>query len=221
MILKIEKIYDDIAMQAFQNYSISRKNDDGTMENYRLAEIEIYRIDKANNINDIFIHKNEQQLENEKEYVHYSGFDICLGNGKDVYCGILVRGIMNDNEVVYGPGRVKYYRKNRKKVPRKIVVNYKNPYNGNLYFSTNKDNITDKLENVIFKLPRVNLSNSTSSSYLEDKKMLEQLNIYLNLKARYIRLRDEKFHTPKKNAPEESREIFNALLRYKKKILDA
>jgi hypothetical protein len=58
------------------------------MEVFRLSEIEIYMIDKKNNIDDIFIHKNKEQKGFQKEYTHYSGFDICLGNGQDINCGI-------------------------------------------------------------------------------------------------------------------------------------
>jgi len=219
MFESIQNIYDTIAMQAFQNYTISRENDDGRMEDFRLAEIEIYMIDKKNSIDDIFIHKNEKQLESKKEYVHYSGFDICLGNNKDIYCGILVRGIMNDSQVIYGPGRVKYKIKERKKNPRKINIQFENASGVNIYFENNIETTVD-LENIIFKLPRVNLSNKTSSKYLENKEMLERLNTYLNLKARYIRIKDENFYTSVKYPPEEPREIFNAILRYKRKVLD-
>lgn len=219
MLERIQNIYDDIAMQAFQNYSITRENDHGIMENFRLAEIEIYMIDEKNKINDIFIHKNKKQLENKKEYMHYSGFDICLGNGKDIYCGILVRGIMNGSKIIYGPGRVKYNRKDRKKIPRKIKVQYDDPYNKNIYFTDDSTMAID-LENIIFKLPRVNLGNTTSAQFLKDKENLDTLNIYLNLNARYIRIKDEKFYKSEDFAPEEPREIFNALIEYKQKIIN-
>lgn len=209
---KIQQIYDDIAIKAFQNYTVSRENDNGEMEVFRLAEIEIYMyMEGQNGIKDIFIHKNIEQLGNEKEYTHYSGFDICLGNEKDIYCGVLVRGIMNDNNKVYGPGRVKYNRKNRKKIERTIKVNYEEKDKTKLFFA---DQITDEdidLKNIIFKLPRVNLANTTSNKYLDKTEIL---NTYLNLKARYLRIENEQFYKFK-YPPEEPREIFNAIIKSK------
>jgi len=70
---KIEKIYDSIAKEAFQNYSILRENDNGEMEKFRLAEIEVYMIDNKNGIDDIFIHKNEKQLQNKKNIENNGG----------------------------------------------------------------------------------------------------------------------------------------------------
>ena len=209
----IQEEYDKIAKHAFENYTICRENDSGQMEEFRLSEIEIYMIDKKKNIDDIFIHKNEMQKEFQKEYVHYSGFDICLGNKKDIYCGILVRGLMNDDKVIYGPGRVKYNRTGKQKIPRKIQIHFNKPYNEKLNFSDD-ENHSSNIKNVIFKLPRVNLSCTTMNEHLAKNN----LNIYLNLKARYIRLKDEQFckHTQR---PEDLREIYNALIQYKQNIL--
>lgn len=211
----IQQVYDQIALYAFNNYSISRENDIGKMEIFRLAEIEIYMIDKKNNINDIFIHKNKEQLKYQVEYEHYSGFDICLGNEIDIYCAILVRGIINDKESIYGPGRVKYKRKNGKKESRNIEINYEDRLSNNVCFLYPSIDTSILLENIVFKLPRVNLGDTTSSKYLDSSIDLEELDTYLNLKARYIRLSDEKFHKYK-NPPEESREVFNSLIQYKK-----
>ncbi len=214
---KIETIYDDIAFSAFNNFVISRENDHGDMEDFRLSEIEIYMIDKKNNIDDLFIHKNEKQKEFHEEYIHYSGFDICMGDNDSVYCGILVRGLMNDKESIYGPGRVKYNHKNRKKIARNIKIKYDKKYENKLYFSDSVIGKKTNLEDIIFKLPRVNLANSTSSKYLVQND-IEELDTYLNLKARYIRIKDEKFHKLSIYSPEEPREIFNALIQYKTKI---
>ena len=214
---KIETIYDDIALNAFNNFVISRENDNGIMEDFRLSEIEIYMIDKKNNIDDIFIHKNKAQLKRKKTYVHYSGFDICMGDNDSIYCGILVRGLMNDKERIYGPGRVKYKHVNRKKTARKIEIKDDKKYANELYFADCVDSNKTHLEDVIFKLPRVNLANTTSSKHLLQND-IEKLDTYLNLKARYITIKDEKFHKPSKYSPEEPREIFNALIQYKKKI---
>jgi len=205
MLTKIQKVYDDIAINAFNNYSISR--------------------DKKNNINDIFIHKNEAQKEFQKEYIHYSGFDICLGDGKDIYCAILVRGIINDSKVIYGPGRVKYKRKEKKKLSREIKIKFNSQGTKKIFFLDDADNTMD-LENIIFKLPRVNLANTTCSKFLEAQDSIDKLKTYLNLKARYLRIKDEKFYKLKienfnaKSSPEEPREIFNELTKYKKKIIN-
>jgi hypothetical protein len=219
MLKNIQKAYDDIAINAFKNYTICRENDSGQMEVFRLAEIEIYIIDKKNNIDDIFIHKNKKQKEFQKEYPHYSGFDICLGNGKDIYCGMLVRGLMNDDKVIYGPGRVKYNRENRKKIPRKIEILFDDLDEQKICFSDDVDSLID-MKNIIFKLPRVNLANTTSSKYLDSKDNLNSLNTYLNLNARYIRVKDDKFYKSEEFSPEEPREIFNALITYKQKIIN-
>jgi hypothetical protein len=217
MVNSIQKTYDDIAKHAFQNYTIFRENDYGIMEEFRLLEIEIYMINKKNNIDDIFIHKHEMQKEFQKEYVHYSGFDICLGNNQDIYCGILVRGLMNNEKVIYGPGRVKYNRKNKQKRKRKIEIQFNKPYEEELYFSDHVNNSID-INNIIFKLPRVNLSSQTINKYLWTKDNLNVLDIYLNLNARYIRLQDDQFYKQTQK-PEELREIFNAIIQYNKKTL--
>ena len=69
------------------------------------------------------------------------------------------------------------------------------------------------LENIIFRLPRVNLSNTTT----RDNLQIDINNTYkfLNLSARYIRISDLNFFTPADNAPAEVREIFNAYRAYK------
>tara|TARA_B100001063_G_scaffold225373_1_gene234139 strand:+ start:2731 stop:3375 length:645 start_codon:yes stop_codon:yes gene_type:complete len=205
----IQKIYDDVAKEAFQKYSILRENDDGEMKRFRLAEIEIYMIDKKNAIDDIFIHKNVMQLENKKEYEHYSGFDICLGNCKDVYCGVLVRGIMNEKDKIYGPGRVKYKREKRVKISRKIEINYEDIDDEKLFFSDEVITQDIKLKNTIFKLPRVNLGNTTSYKFLDNPEILKT---YLNLKARYLRIENKQFYKSK-CSPAEPREIFNVLIK--------
>jgi len=214
----IQQIYDDIALNAFNKFVISRENDNGIMEDFRLAEIEIYMIDKKNNIDDIFIHKNEVQLKKGEIYVHYSGCDICMGDKKNgIYCGILVRGIMNDKDRIYGPGRVKYKYANREKKARKIKLEKDKKYANELNFANCADSNKTHLEDVVFKLPRVNLANTTIGKYLLQND-IEKLDTYLNLKARYITIKDEKFYKSSKHSPEEPREIFNALIQYKRKI---
>ena len=70
------------------------------------------------------------------------------------------------------------------------------------------------LKNKIFKLPRVNLSNSTSFKFFNED--IDSLALFLNIKARYIVLKKEDFFTLSKEAPAEPREIFNALIEFKK-----
>ena len=103
------------------------------------------------------------------------------------------------------------------KISRKIKIIYDKKYENELCFSDNVVSKKTNLEDVIFKLPRVNLSNTTSSKYLVQND-IEELDTYLNLKARYIRVKDEKFHKLSIYSPEEPREIFNALIQYKTKI---
>ena len=125
----------------------------------------------------------------------------------------------NFGESIYGPGRVKYSLKNREKTERNIKIEYDKKYEHPLYFSDSELSKKADLEDVIFKLPRVNLANRTISKYLtQDREDIEKLDTYLNLKARYLRIRDEKFHKTSKSSPEEPREIFNALILYKTKI---
>lgn len=197
---EIQKKFDLIAEEVFNNYHIIRDNIE-----YELAEIEIYY--KNNNIDDIFRHDTSEHLKYNHIYNHYSGFDICLGNeSNNIYCGVLVRGIRNDKETIYGPRKVRY--KGREKELRDIII--KKLSTSNTEFKINSKDIKNK----IFKLPRVNLSNSTSFEYFN--KNLDKLDLFLNLKARYILLKNEKFFTLSKEAPAEPREIFNALINFKK-----
>ena len=197
---EIQKKFDEIAENVFNNYHIIREK-----EEYELAEIEIYYKDK--DIDDIFRHQTKEHLKNNYIYNHYSGFDICLGNDSEkIYCGILVRGIRKDSEVIFGPRKVRY--KGRKKELRDIKI---------IKLDTSIDNFkidSKDLNNKIFKLPRVNLSNSTSFKFLN--KDTDSLALFLNIKARYIVLKKEDFFTLSKEAPAEPREIFNALIEFKK-----
>ena len=199
----LQNYIDKIAMEAFNKYKIIR---DGT--SYELAEIEIYVKDLDNGINDIYRHDTDKHLRNAEEYQHYSGFDICQGNkDKKIYCGILVRGLMNDSEAIYGPRRVKY--KGRQKHPREIKIKISEVSENRFTFHSSEIN-----SNVILKLPRVNLSNTTSMDNLYQQ---EELQKYLNLKARYLRVKDKNFFST--NGPVESREIWNVILNNATKTL--
>jgi len=198
----IQKVYDDIALNVFQSYKIVR---DGEL--FDLAEIEIYLINPYKGIDDTYIHAHKEQNKYRHIYFHYSGIDICFGDNKEVYCGVLVRGILNDINHIYGPGRVAY---KHPKIRRDIkLINV--PSDTQLIFSEQvKDNIN--LKNVIFKLPRVNLS--AERMYNSIQTNIDKASLFLNLKARYLRIKDEKFYTPKSNAPDEHKEIFNKYIEY-------
>lgn len=198
---EIQQHIDLIAIECFNMYRIERDS-----KLYELAEIEIYLQDESQGINDIFRHQKDEHLNNGTEYIHYSGFDICHGNKeKNIYCGILVRGIMNDSDSIYGPRRVKY--EGRKKVPRVIEINKVSNLNKLLKFYDGSNIIN---ENMIFKLPRVNLSNTRSFKHLDNPI---ELSNYLNLKVRYLRIKNKKFFSSE--GPAESREVFNAMINYK------
>ena len=206
--MKTQKVFDNLAMKVFESYSISR---DG--EIFELAEIEIYLIDPLKNINDMFIHQHADQMKYEHLYFHYSGVDICLGDKSNgIYCGVLVRGISNEEQTIYGPGRVAYERPT-KDIKRQRSLAIKNRIQPeNLVFSDQSNSETE-LSKIVFKLPRVNLSTERIVKYsMTDKN---NIYMYLNLKARYIRLYNENFSSPKKTAPAELREVFNAYLEYK------
>ncbi len=207
-ITNLQKVYDEIAMNVFNSYGLIR---DG--EVFELAEIEIYLIDPTMDINDLFIHADAQQKKFEEIYHHFSGIDICLGNEKlDKYCGVLIRGIFNEQSIIYGPGRIAYSYTGEK--DKKCSISFKNK-NTDLVFS-DESTANTKLSNIIFQLPRVNLSAGDIKKNL--KVDLNETYKYLNLKARYLRIIDENFSTPKKNAPAEHREVFNAYITHLKKL---
>lgn len=202
----LENTYNSIAMDCFKKYNISR---DG--KEYELMEIEVYLIDPTKGIDDTFIHKHEDQKGYEKIYTHYSGLDICLGDeNKGIYCGVLIRGIKSDTETVYGPGRVAYLYPG--KVKRNIELSIKDNLNTNLSFSDNASEDTH-LENIIFRLPRVNLSDTTTHKHSNIDMC--QTYKFLNLKARFIRISKPTFFTPQSNIPDETRGIFNAYFEYR------
>ena len=210
--MKTQKVFDDIAMKVFESYSLKRDD-----EIFELAEIEIYLIDPLENINDIFIHKNDEQMEHEHLYWHYSGVDICLGDKSNgIYCGVLVRGISNKEKTIYGPGRVAY-EKPTKDIKRKRLLDIENRSESKHLVFSEQSNSETELSNIIFKLPRVNLSTERIHKYSMTNDNTDKNNVYkyLNLKARYIRLFSENFASPKKTAPAELREVFNVYLEYK------
>ena len=204
--MNLEQMYDEIAIKCFQEYNIIRDN-----EEYELMEIEVYMKDPIKKIEDIYIHAHDEQKNFEDIYYHYSGVDICLGNqAEDIFCGVLVRGIKNNNNTIYGPGRIAYPHRDKKQ--RIIQLKKKNSSISSLVLSNDTTGETN-LENIIFRLPRVNLSNTTT----RDNLQIDINNTYkfLNLSARYIRISDLNFFTPADNAPAEVREIFNAYRAYK------
>jgi len=206
----IENILANIAMDCFSSYDILR--DDILFE---LSEIEIYLKIESKGINDIFRHEHLEQgrdkhLRKDVESVHYSGFDICMGDkDKNVYCGALVRGLMSKDssaDDIYGPGRVKYAYPG--KVERKIEIIKRNDKSNNLRFYDDTVDLCQLDSDIILRMPRVNLSKTTCKDYLENPTELDK---YLNLKARFLRVRNTE-SLMSKNGPEELREVFNSLI---------
>lgn len=80
---------------------------------YRVAECEFYYDD--NNYKDPFLYCNKDKREEkypevkQKQYLqwffHYSGVDITIGNGNNIYGGILIRSLqcMDNNTYIAGP----------------------------------------------------------------------------------------------------------------------
>lgn len=204
---RLQNLFDTYALKAFE-YMLVR---DGV--EWELAEIEVYLIDPQSGVEDPFIHKHPEQNEFERLYWHFSGVDICLGDGQDIYCGVLVRGVMQGDETVFGPGRVAYSYPKR---DRRDLVFKKNVYNYSekLKFSDASSG-KDELRNVVFRLPRVNLSAEEMKKGLQGDLM--HLQEFMNVKARYLRIKDENFSSPKRNAPEDHEEVFKALIEYKLK----
>jgi len=204
---EIESIVSSIAMDCFTSYDILR--DDVLFE---LSEIEIYLKIKSKGIDDIFRHKNDKHLENCVEHFHYSGFDICMGDkskDKEIYCGALVRGLMSKDspaDDIYGPGRVAYAYPGKVKMPIEIIKQIDKSNNLRFYDDTVDPCQIDS--DIILRMPRVNLSKSTCSDHLNNPAELDK---YLNLKARFLRVRSIKSMLSK-NGPEELREVFNSLL---------
>lgn len=196
--------FNKIAQNIFENYSIKRDD-----KIYELLEIEIYMQDDSKKINDIFRHNVDDHLEKNKLYWHYSGFDICIGDkAKNIFCGILVRGIQCKEEIIYGSGKIAYNYKNKKSRYNIEIINKNN--NKKFIFSShaiNKNIEIKDLSKIIFTLPRVNLSNRIIRKNLNNK----DLDTYLNLKVRYLRIINPEFYIPSNNSPKECREIWNIL----------
>ena len=203
---EIQKIYDGIALDALNTIQIEREGD-----SFDLVEIEVYLLDPTQKIKDVFIHEHEDQLEKDEIYYHYSGVDICRGGGKGsgVYCGILVRGISNENKTIYGPGRIAYRRTPKKE---KITIEPKPKSKKDNCVFVEDASINEDIKNIVLKLPRVNLGHSTIM-----KKEKEEVYKYLNLKARYLRLINGEISSCKNKSPMETREVFNALYEYEDK----
>ncbi|PHR54379.1 MAG: hypothetical protein COA44_13255 [Arcobacter sp.] len=162
---RIQKIYDTIALDILNTVKIKR---DGKL--FDLIEIEVYLLNKGLGIDDTFIHKNEKQMNSEGIYFHYSGVDICRGggDGSEIYCGILIRGISNTNETIYGPGKVAYDRSKGKQ--KRLIEAVKHEDTG--YILADDTSAQGKINNVIFKLPRVNLGQTTIVKKEEDQVLV-------------------------------------------------
>ncbi len=196
----VEEWLAEIAESIFNNYKIERDN-----ELFEIAEIEVYLENET--FDDIYRHNNADHLKFEYITWHYSGIDVCFGNGRDIACGVLIRGLRNNKKTLYGPrviayeGRGTLKRKLKlKKLDKPLKLSMKDTIN-------NIDEITPDL---ILQLPRVNLSAKATFSNI--KNNCDDL---LNLKARFLRLENNEFFKKKnKNSfiPVEKKEIFNGIL---------
>ncbi len=200
----LQNIYDEIALKALNTLQIKR---DGQI--FDLVEVEVYLADPTKAVEDVFIHKNIEQLNDNGIYYHYSGIDICRGNEeKEINCGILIRGISREGETIYGPGKIAYTKENGKKAQRKIEeVKKDKPYK--CVFAQNALDTSD-IKNIVLKLPRVNLGHSTIIKHSNPAEVFK----YLNLKARYLRLINGQLSPCKNKSATETREIYNAFYKY-------
>lgn len=152
-----------------------------------IEEIEIYY--NSSNHKDEYVHKNKDQLTNGKWYFHqyhngtyksgtYKGMDITFGNGKDIYGGVLIRSIMDedDEEFITGPcNTVNYILKQLDhceisdlvdEMNTLDVFDKKNPF----YLTVSADQNNDK----IFSGPRVGLSLKYPEYLLKEYRYLKQ-----------------------------------------------
>ena len=81
-----EKDFDRIAKDLFNKAVLCIQDNV-----YYLTEIEFYYNHKEHP--DPFVHNHRQQKQKGKWYFHASGMDICIGNDKNAFGGILIRGL--------------------------------------------------------------------------------------------------------------------------------
>lgn len=152
-----------------------------------IEEVEIYYNSNAHK--DEYVHNNKDQLTNGKWYFHqyhngsykggtYKGMDITFGNGKDIYGGVLIRSIMNenDNEFITGPCNtvnyiLKQFEHNEVKELVKTmksldIFDKKNPF----HITISNNNTNEK----IFTGPRVGLSLKYPEYLLKEYRYLKQ-----------------------------------------------
>lgn len=174
-----EELYDKLAM-AFFNHCSLLPDINNKSNFYNLAEIEIYLTsihEDDGRLRDVFCHCHEKQGTMFEFYEHYSGYDITIGN-KDMEFmgGILLRGIEQERNYLYGPGRVY-------DAPGK---NPKLDFGGKNSFSLLKKRkgISEINGNDVIKTKRVNLSLDPLHKSNYDDNSME--NFFM--KARYIRI---------------------------------
>lgn len=97
----LSKSFDKIADYLFHHTYIQVG-----LAQYQLTEIEFYYYD-AKKHPDLYVHKNEVQLDFANWYFHGSGLDITFGNkDEEIYAGILIRGIKNLSTGIYSSGPI-------------------------------------------------------------------------------------------------------------------
>jgi hypothetical protein len=84
----IESHFDELA-----NYLMNKLYLKAGGNSYRIVEIEFYYVDEKKH-NDIFCHRNSEQLKSGTWYFNGFGLDLTFGNStNNVFGGILIRGI--------------------------------------------------------------------------------------------------------------------------------
>jgi len=169
---------DAIALDLFNHYALTI---DGTM--YRIAEAEIYFHSLTHP--DPFCHQHPEQARYLSSYFHYSGFDVTFGNDK-AFIGALIRGVVSmEGEYLYGPGRVAYHWKPKRKRTIKLL-----PTQTPHPITLAPKQTPYAYDHTLLTLPRVNLSADRMLKALssKDPTRIAQMQEALHRKARYLRL---------------------------------
>jgi hypothetical protein len=159
---------------------------------HRICEIEFYVYCKKHLDN--YVHKTDDQLNYGFFYFHrykngtykegtYKGVDITLGNGKNMYYGILIRSIMriNDSHFIEGPCRCMNYILEQFNCD-KVIYFVNDKYFNSFRVTDNKNPmyICDALDlrhETLHRSPRIGLSDK----YPEYQHKEYRYAIYINL----------------------------------------
>ena len=116
-----EKIFFDVGNFILNNFVLHSKFSNSK---YFISDVEFYlsspthNIDVSDKTGKTIVHCTKRQLLNSEFYIHRigstfaliqgAGIDLCFGNNKDIYTGILIREIINieTGEKFHGPQKV-------------------------------------------------------------------------------------------------------------------